>query len=119
MVLSYPPSPAYHIEAEDDTTKRAAIFPEGHYFMAELAAQLKGTDQPELAQKFMDWILTPDFQKSIPLANWSLPAKLPEAEWPRVMRELPRPEKTLFYSEDEAEALRKPALDEWLRAFSQ
>ena len=119
MVLSYTTSPAYHIEAEDDTTKRAAIFPEGHYFMAELAAQLKGTDQPELAQKFMDWILTPDFQKSIPLANWSLPAKLPEAEWPRVMRELPRPEKTLFYSEDEAEALRKPALDEWLRAFSQ
>ncbi|MEH6787843.1 MAG: thiamine ABC transporter substrate binding subunit [Paracoccus sp. (in: a-proteobacteria)] len=119
MVLSYTTSPAYHIKAEDDTTKRAAIFPEGHYFMAELAAQLKGTDQPELAQKFMDWILTPDFQKSIPLANWSLPAKLPETEWPRVMRELPRPEKTLFYSEDEAEALRKPALDEWLRAFSQ
>lgn len=119
MVLSYTTSPAYHIAAEDDLTKKAAIFPEGHYFMAELTAQLKATDQPELAQKFMDWILTPDFQKTIPLANWSLPAKLPEAEWPEVMRDLPSPEKTLFYTEDEAEALRKPALDEWLRAFSQ
>lgn len=119
MVLSYTTSPAYHIEAEDDTTKHAAIFPEGHYLLAELAAQVKSTDQPELAQEFMDWILTPEFQRTIPLANWSMPAKLPREEWPEVMRDLPRPEKTLFYNEDEAEALRKPALDEWLRAFSQ
>ena len=35
------------------------------------------------------------------------------------MRELPRPEKTLFYDEQEAEALRQPALDEWLRALSR
>lgn len=119
MVLSYTTSPAYHIAAEDDLTKHAAIFPEGHYFMAELTAQLKGTDQPELAQEFMDWVLTPEFQSTIPLANWSLPAKLPVEDWPQVMRDLPRPEKTLFYSEDEAEALRKPALDEWLAAFSQ
>ncbi|SCY24334.1 thiamine ABC transporter substrate-binding protein [Paracoccus tibetensis] len=118
MVLSYTTSPAYHIAAEDDLTKKAAIFPEGHYFMTEVAAQLAGTDQPELAQQFMDWILTPEFQAEIPLANWSLPAKLPEADWPEVMRDLPRPEVTLFYSEDEAEALRQPALDEWLRAFN-
>lgn len=118
MVLSYTTSPAYHIAAEDDGTKKAAIFPEGHYFMTEVAAQLAGTDQPELAQQFMDWVLTPEFQAEIPLANWSLPAKLPEADWPEVMRDLPRPEVTLFYSEDEAEALRQPALDEWLRAFN-
>lgn len=118
MVLSYTTSPAYHIAAEDDPTKKAAIFPEGHYFMAEVAAQVRTTDQPELAQRFMDWILTPEFQKTVPLANWSLPAKLPQAEWPPVMRELPRPEKTLFYTETEAEAQRRPALDEWLRAFA-
>ena len=119
MVLSYTTSPAYHIAEEDDTTKRAAIFPEGHYFMTEVAAQLRTTDQSELAQAFMDWILTPEFQTVIPLANWSLPAKLPQDDWPQVMRDLPRPEKTLFYSEDEAEALRQPALDEWLQAFSR
>ena len=119
MVLSYTTSPAYHIAAENDRTKKAAMFPEGHYFMTELAAQLKGTDQPELAQRFMDWILTPEFQATIPLANWSLPAKLPQDQWPQVMRDLPRPEKTLFLSETEAESLRQPALDEWLRAFSR
>lgn len=118
MVLSYTTSPAYHIAAEDDLTKKAAIFPEGHYFMTEVAGQLSGTDQPELAQAFMDWIMTPEFQAEIPLANWSLPAALPQDQWPEVMRDLPRPDLTLFYSEDEAEALRQPALDEWLRAFN-
>lgn len=118
MVLSYTTSPAYHIAAEDDLTKKAAIFPEGHYFMTELAAQLAGTDQPELAQAFMDWIVTPEFQAEIPLANWSLPSKLPVEDWPQVMRDLPRPEVTLFYDEDQAEALRQPALDEWLRALN-
>ena len=119
MVLSYTTSPAYHIVAEGDTAKKAAIFPEGHYFLTELVAQVRTTDQPELAQEFMDWILTPDFQRMIPLANWSLPAKLPADEWPAVMRDLPRPQKTLFYDEEEAEALRQPALDEWLRAFTR
>ena len=118
MVLSYTTSPAYHIAAEEDLTKKAAIFPEGHYFMAELAAQVKSSDQPELAQQFMDWILTEDFQQTIPLANWSLPAKLPQDQWPQVMRDLPRPDKTLFYSEEQAEELREPALNEWLQAFS-
>ncbi|MFN3525755.1 MAG: thiamine ABC transporter substrate binding subunit [Paracoccus sp. (in: a-proteobacteria)] len=118
MVLSFTTSPAYHIAAEDDLTKKAAIFPEGHYFMTEVAAQLAGTDQPELAQSFMDWILTPEFQAEIPLANWSLPSKLPVEDWPQVMRDLPRPDLTLFYDEDQAEALRQPALDQWLRAFN-
>lgn len=119
MVLSYTTSPAYHIIAEDDRTKHAAIFPEGHYFMTELAAQLKGTDQPELAQAFMDYILSPDFQGMIAEGNWAWPARLPADQLPEAFRDLPRPDKTLFYSEAEAEALRQPALDEWLRAFSR
>jgi len=119
MVLSYTTSPAYHIMVEGDTTKHAAIFPEGHYFLVELAAQLKDTDQPELAQAFMDYIIGPDFQGMIAEGNWSYPAKLPADQLPQAFRDLPRPEKTIFLSEEEAEALRKPALDEWLRAFTR
>ncbi|MBV0892186.1 thiamine ABC transporter substrate-binding protein [Paracoccus sp. Z118] len=117
MVLSYTSSPAYHIMAEDDLTKHAAIFPEGHYLMVELAAKLEGSDQPELAQAFMDYILTPEFQSIIPEANWAWPAKLPPEALPQAFRDLPRPDKTFLYSEAEAEALRQPALDEWLTAF--
>jgi thiamine transport system substrate-binding protein len=117
MVLSYTTSPAYHWIAEKDLTKQAAIFPEGHYFMVELAAQLKGAKQPELAQKFMDYILTEDFQGMIATANWSYPAKLDPAKLPEGFRDLQRPPKTLFYTETEAEALRAPAVAEWLEVM--
>jgi len=119
MVLSYTTSPAYHIIAEDDRTKKAAIFPEGHYFMVELAAKVATTDQPELADQFMEFILSEDFQSMIATGNWSIPAALPRDKWPEGFRELDLPETALFYSEDEAAALRDEAIEAWRRALSQ
>lgn len=119
MVLSYTTSPAYHIVAEGDLTKKAAIFPEGHYLMVELAAKLKGTDNPELADAFLAFIMTDTFQNLIPEGNWSLPAALEVSEWPQAFQELPLPEKVLFYSEEEAATLRDVAIEEWRRALSK
>lgn len=119
MVLSYTTSPAYHIMVEEDLTKQAAIFPEGHYLYTESAAKLAGAPQPELADRFMAFILSPEFQRLIPEGNWSFPSRLPEAEWPQGFRDLPRPEKTLFFSEPEAEALRGPATERFLRALAR
>jgi thiamine transport system substrate-binding protein len=119
MVLSYTTSPAYHIMAEGDLTKKAALFPEGHYFMAETVAKLATTDQPALADMFLAWVLTPEFQATIPAANWSLPAALPPDRWPEGWAALPLPEKVLFLTEDEAEAAREAAIEEWRGALSQ
>lgn len=119
MVLSYTTSPAYHIIAEEDDTKAAAIFPEGHYFMVELAAKLATTDNPELANQFMAYVMTEDFQSMIPTSNWSLPSALPQEKWPEGFRALPMPEKVLFYNEDEAAALRDEAIEAWRSALSR
>lgn len=119
MVLSYTTSPAYHIMAENDLTKRAAIFPEGHYFMAETVGRMAATDQPELADRFMAWVLTPEFQKVVPAANWSLPSALPLAEWPEGWSDVPLPENVLFLTEAQAEALRAEAVEEWRAALSR
>lgn len=119
MVLSYTTSPAYHIVAEGDLTKKAAIFPEGHYFMVELAAKIAGTDNSDLADEFLAFILTDTFQNLIPTGNWSLPAALPVSAWPEAFQELPLPEKVLFYSEDEAADLRAETIEEWRRALSK
>ncbi|NDR57868.1 thiamine ABC transporter substrate-binding protein [Aliiruegeria sabulilitoris] len=119
MVLSFTSSPAYHIVAEDDLSKSAAIFPEGHYFMVELAAKLAGTDNPDLADQFMAFILTEEFQSMIPTSNWSFPAALPKEKWPEGFQTLPVPEKVLFYSEDEAAAMRDEAVEAWRSALSQ
>lgn len=119
MVMSFTTSPAYHRIAEGDDSKRAAIFPEGHYFMAEVAAQLKGSDQPELAQAFMAFILSDAFQGMIATANWSYPVIDKPGFLPEGFASLPRPRKTLFYTETEAEALRGPALEEWRSHFGK
>ncbi len=119
MVLSYTTSPAYHMFAEEDFTKKAAIFPEGHYFMVETVGKIAGTDQPELADKFMAYVLSREFQSMIPTANWSLPSALPQSDWPEGWSELPLPEKVLFYSEAEAAELQSEAIETWRNALSQ
>lgn len=119
VVLSYTTSPAYHIIAEEDLTKSAAIFEEGHYFMVELAAKLESTDNPELADEFLAFILTEEFQTMIPTSNWSFPAALSQDKWPEGFQSLPMPETVLFYPEDEAAALRDEAVEAWRSALSQ
>ncbi|GIT91359.1 thiamine transporter substrate binding subunit [Jannaschia pagri] len=107
MVLSYVTSEAYHIIAEEDLTKKAAIFDEGHYVMVETAAKLAGSDQPDLAQSFLDFVLTEAFQSIIPEGNWSMPAKLPADQLPEGFALLGKPEKAIIYPAPEAEALRE------------
>ncbi|WP_372603233.1 thiamine ABC transporter substrate binding subunit [Actibacterium sp.] len=119
MVLSYTTSPAYHIIAEGDETKKAAIFPEGHYFFVELAGKIAGTDQPELADQFMAFVVSEEFQEFIPTGNWSLPAKLAADKLPEGFAKLDMPEKVLFFDEDQAAALRDAAVEEWRAALSQ
>ncbi|MEC3860896.1 thiamine ABC transporter substrate binding subunit [Mesobacterium sp. TK19101] len=119
MVLSFTTSPAYHIAAEGDDTKKAAIFDEGHYAFFELVAKVAGTDQPELADAFMAFVLSDTFQKIIPETNWSYPSALPKADWPQVFQDLPAPAKAIFLDEDQSAALRDEAIEEWRRALSQ
>ena len=119
VVLSFTTSPAYHIIAEEDLTKSAAIFDEGHYFFVETAAKVEGTEQSDLADQFMAFILTEEFQTLIPTTNWSFPAALPMDQWPEGFQSLPQPETVLFYSEDEAADLRDQAIEAWRAALSQ
>lgn len=119
MVLSFTTSPAYHLVAEGDDTKAAAIFPEGHYFMTELVAKVAQSDQPELADAFLDYVLSDDFQGMIATANWSYPAREVEGALPPEFAGLPRPDKTLFLPEAEAEARRGQAIADWLAVMSE
>lgn len=119
MVLSFSTSPAYHQIIENDNTKSALILEEGHYVYLELAAKVKGSKNSDLADKFMKFILSPDFQSIIPLTNWSYPVKLQESSWPPEFQDLPYPTKALFLNEDEVSKLIEIALDEWLTIMSR
>ena len=119
MVLSYTTSPAYHLIAEEDASKAAAAFDEGHYMQVEVAAKLAGTDQPDLADRFLAFMLSDTFQSIIPTTNWMYPAVQPEGGLPDGFDTLITPEKSLLLSPEEAAAARDAALNEWLTALSR
>ena len=119
MVLSYTTSPAYHIIAEDDETKSAALFEEGHYMQVEVAGIVANTDQPELAAQFMEFVTSDTFQSIIPETNWMYPSVMPEAGLAEGFQALIRPETSLLFPADEAQARRDAALDVWRDALAR
>ncbi len=119
MVLSYTTSPAYHLIAEEDASKTSAAFDEGHYMQVEVAAKLAGTDQPELAEQFLNFVVSDAFQTIIPTTNWMYPAVTPASGLPEGFDSLQMPKEALFFAPKEAVAARGEALPEWLEALSQ
>lgn len=119
MALSYSTSPAYHAIAEEDPSKAAAAFEEGHYMQIEVAAKLASTDQPALADRFMAFVLEDGFQGVIPTGNWMYPAKIPAEGLPEAFAAPVDPATALFYAPEEAQAARDAALAEWLEALSK
>ncbi|WP_371225654.1 thiamine ABC transporter substrate binding subunit [Roseovarius sp. 2305UL8-3] len=119
MVLSYTTSPAYHLIAEEDASKAAAAFDEGHYMQVEVAAKLAGSDVPDLADAFLAFMVTEPFQQIIPTTNWMYPAVTPAAGLPDGFDTLHTPETSLLLTPSEAAAARDEALAEWLDALSQ
>jgi thiamine transport system substrate-binding protein len=119
LVLSYTTSPAYHVIAEQDDSKVALPFDEGHYMQIEVAGKLATTDQPELADQFLNFMISDMFQSIIPTTNWMYPAVIPANGLPQEFSTLIQPEKAILAPVDQAQAIRDLALDEWLRVLSR
>ncbi|HGG64268.1 MAG TPA: thiamine ABC transporter substrate-binding protein, partial [Rhodobacteraceae bacterium] len=90
-----------------------------HYMQIEVAAKLAGTDQPELADKFLKFIVSDAFQSIIPTTNWMYPAITPADGLPEGFETLITPAKSLLVPADQADVLRDVALAEWLTALSK
>ena len=82
IVLSYSTSPAAHIMFEENYDISASIFNEGNYLSVEFAGILKSSKNKKVANIFLDFMLSDEFQKVIPSTNIMYPVtniKLPEA----------------------------------------
>jgi len=119
MVLSYTTSPAYHLIAEQDASKAAAGFAEGHYLQIEVAAKVAASDQPELADQFLEFMVSDAFQSVIPTTNWMYPAVIPPGGLPEGFDTLITPAAALIYAAQDATGARDEALAEWLAVLSQ
>jgi thiamine transport system substrate-binding protein len=118
LVLSYTTSQAYHVMAEQSDRYKALVFPEGNYMQIEVAGMLKSAKHPDLARQFLQFLLSPDFQKEIPTTNWMLPVT-DGATPPEFATAAPKPEKALLLPADEVAKHRPAWIQEWLEAVGQ
>ncbi|HCG5273881.1 TPA: thiamine ABC transporter substrate binding subunit [Vibrio parahaemolyticus] len=116
LVLSYTTSPAYHLIAENDSKFATANFAEGHYMQVEVAAKVKESKNSELADKFMNLILSDEFQSAMPTGNWMYPVT--DVELPKGFETLSVPSKSLSFSADEVAKMRKSWIREWQSALT-
>ncbi|GAB4394562.1 MAG: thiamine ABC transporter substrate binding subunit [Kiloniellaceae bacterium] len=119
MVLSYTTSPAYHMIAEDEQRYQAAAFAEGHYMQVEVAAMTKSTDDPDLARRFLEFMLSPGFQSTLPTGQWMYPViDLPEG-LPEAYNRLVDPAQPLLFEAEEVAARRGAWVEDWLQAVTR
>lgn len=115
LVLSYTTSPAYHLIAESDDKYAAANFSEGHYMQTEVAAKVKSSNNSKLADEFMSFILSSEFQSTMPTGNWMYPVTA--VTLPEGFETLTVPQKALSYTSDEVAKMRKSWIREWQSAL--
>lgn len=117
MVLSYTTSPAYHITAEKIEKFKGADFAEGHYMQIEVAAKLKSAPQPELADMFLKYVVSDEFQSFVPQGQWMYRLGESAEGVPASFDSLVKPSKVLLIDPAQVEANRKDWVSEWQNAL--
>ena len=113
IVLSYSTSPAAHVMFEENYDISASIFKEGNYLSVEFAGILKSSKNKKVANIFLDFMLSDEFQKVIPSTNIMYPVtniKLPDA-----FNKLEIP-KALQLNPKEINDYKDEWINEWLNA---
>lgn len=117
LVVSYATSPAaevYFSEGALSEPPTGNLLPPGGSFQQiEFVGILKGTPRLELAQRFVDFMLQPEFQSDIPLQMFVYPVN-PAATQPDVfLRFAEVPAQAVPVSPEQIEQNRERWIDEW------
>jgi len=114
LVLSYTTSPAAHIMFEERYDILATTFEEGNYITIEFAGILNNSQNKDLANKFLNFMLSEEFQSVIPSTNImypvtnikDLPAAFDKLNVPKYIQMDPK----------EINKNKEKWIDEWLNA---
>jgi thiamine transport system substrate-binding protein len=111
MMVSYATDSAYSQYYYGSSKYKVFIPKEGAYVQIEGAGIVKGTDNLDLAQEFIEFLLSEDFQKEIPLNQWMFPVI--DVELPEVYQHAVVPEKILTIPAQEISNNLEKWLKEW------
>jgi thiamine transport system substrate-binding protein len=117
LVVSYassPPAEVFFADPQPEAAPTGAIVTEGMAFrQIEFAGILRGAENVEGAQKFIDFMLSVPFQEDMPLQMFVFPVN-PQARLPEVFAELAEiPESPVTMDIAEIDENRETWLQEW------
>ncbi|WP_435117392.1 thiamine ABC transporter substrate-binding protein [Halolamina sp. C58] len=115
-VVSYSTDQVFADMSDADMAEHQIGFLNGEgYAYLEAMARFSDTDQPELAESFMSFMLRPEIQAEVAQRNVALPA-VDNAELPEKFDELtPEPETVVSFDYDRLSGNVDTWLDEWSR----
>jgi thiamine transport system substrate-binding protein len=112
IVVSYETSPPYHIEFED-TRKYQNLFVNGKaYAQVEVAGIIDGAQNRVNAERFMEFILSEEFQKLIPLNQFMYPVH-PGVELPESFQQIETAEDVVLMDESRVAENYEQWLSDW------
>lgn len=111
IMVSYATDGAYSYEYYGSVTYQTLIPKEGAYVQIEGVGIVKGTKERELAEKFVDFTLSEDFQQEIPLNQWMFPVV--EVSMPESFQYALKPEKILTLDASQIANHMDQWLEEW------
>jgi thiamine transport system substrate-binding protein len=119
IVVSYGSSPPFEVifaESPIEEPPTAAVVGDGSCFrQIEFVGILKGTENRDLAEKFIDFMLSPKFQEDIPLQMYVFPVN-PEAQLdPTFVKYLAIPENPVNLDPD----LISENREKWINAWTE
>jgi thiamine transport system substrate-binding protein len=119
MVVSYGTSPAAEVifaeKPLDDAPTASILGPDTCFRQIEFVGILKGTENRALAEKFVDFMLSKEFQEDVPLQMFVYPVN-PSAVLPDEFTQYAQaPEQTAILSPEEIAANR----DQWIQKWTE
>jgi thiamine transport system substrate-binding protein len=121
LVVSYATSPVAEVYYADPpiATAPTGVLTDTCYAQVEFAGVLAGTDHPEAAQAFIDFLLSKPFQEDIPLRMFVSPVSS-EAKPPKVFRQFAVPVSSPYsLPPDEVAAHRADWVGAWANVMGQ
>jgi thiamine transport system substrate-binding protein len=117
LVVSYassPPVEVYFMETPPETAPTGAIVADGTCFrQIEFAGILAGTEKQKAAEKFIDFMLSREFQEDMPLQMFVYPVNT-EAKLPEIFTQYASvPEKPAVLDAADIDANRETWINEW------
>ncbi|MFC1996876.1 thiamine ABC transporter substrate binding subunit [Chloroflexota bacterium] len=119
IVVSYGSSPPFEVifaESPLDEPPTAAVTGDGSCFrQIEFIGILKGTENRDLAEQFIDFILSPNFQEDIPLQMYVFPVNSEAQLDPTFVEYLAIPENPAYLDPSDIASKRET----WIKAWTE